>query len=408
MDKFSKQDALRQAHFKLTQRFGGPNQRCCDRQAFRAQKTGQRQQSLALFAAASTFLSGADVPSLLLAFLAAPAQTQTRKAVIEGLGIADTTSSFIDNIKHAHEHATSDAHRQHILRIVPSSVSRKQLAEVHNWHVGDAAWRSSRKQPPNTQRLPPNCKPLTANTRQRVQDFFDSNTNPAGNQTSYDKTTRTKVPARTFAVTLKTLHRDYRAQNPNNSVSYSTFCKLRPHYVKQAKRCLDMCEVCVRGKEVEEKLAKRRTCSDVQLSQEEEAHAQRNIDVYLAHKNIATVQNTAQKIEQQQLTPGEVLIIIDFKENLKVSSHGFHCVSIQKLNYLVRQVGSGPVEIGKDFYTKTQVSCLGAAVYCGDWKKPRYYDFLSYSLSHDGVYVRECLNKLIPDIQSSTATPIKK
>ena len=75
-------------------------------------------------------------------------------------------------------------------------------------------------------------------------------------------------------------------------------------------------------------------------------------------------------------------IVLDFKENLKL--------------------GAGPIEVGQDFYQKTQVSCLGVAVHIGGGPgvdtRTTYYDVLSYFLSHDGLYVRESLKVILPKI----------
>ncbi len=46
---------------------------------------------------------------------------------------------------------------------------------------------------------------------------------------------------------------------------------------------------------------------------------------------------------------GEVVVVLDFKDNLRL--------------------GGGPVETGLDYYTKTQVTCLDAAVYIGGISK---------------------------------------
>jgi len=69
---------------------------------------------------------------------------------------------------------------------------------------------------------------------------------------------------------------------------------------------------------------------------------------------------------------------MDFKENLRV--------------------GSGPVETGACFYKKKQVSVLGFAVYYIDEfnnRAMRYFDFLSEILSHDSLFVTDCISKLL-------------
>jgi hypothetical protein len=89
------------------------------------------------------------------------------------------------------------------------------------------------------------------------------------------------------------------------------------------------------------------------------------------------------------LKQGEVIIVMDFKENFRL--------------------GSGPVEVGQDFYQKTQVSCLGCAVHIGHADKPpttHYFDVLSYSLSHDGLYVHEALKLVLPAVQALLCQPI--
>ena len=228
-----------------------------------------------------------------------------------------------------------------------------QLGEAH---------KSSHKPP----KKPPNCKPLKQTTLQRVNQFYTNNTNPAGNTTRYDKGTQVHVPARSCSLTKKQLHTQYSEEHSKGTehhVSYSTFCRLEPNFVTKAKRKLDMCELCVRGEEVE------RACQETKswlklrgCCQLTKQTVQQKTCTCTRHTNLLCLHSTkVYKAQQENLKPGEVLVVLDFKENL--------------------QVGSGPIEVGNDYYSKTQVSCLGFAVYIGGNTTTHYFDCISFSLS---------------------------
>ena len=192
-----------------------------------------------------------------------------------------------------------------------------QLGEAH---------KSSHKPP----KKPPNCKPLKQTTLQRVNQFYTNNTNPAGNTTRYDKGTQVHVPARSRSLAKKQLHTqcsEEHSKRTEHHVSYSTFCWLEPNFVTKAKRKLDMCELCVRGEEVERELAKRRRVgsSFEGLSTDQADNAAKNLHLFKAHKSVVSSQHQSYKAQQENLKPGEVLVVLDFKENL--------------------QVGSGPIEV---------------------------------------------------------------
>lgn len=101
--------------------------------------------------------------------------------------------------------------------------------------------------------LPPNCKPLSTETHSEIQRFYLNHCQPAGDKTCYDKRTKTHV---TVMVRSKTKKQLYHELPSNLRVSYSTFAKLEPKQVRQAKRKTDMCEICVAGEE-HERQAKR-------------------------------------------------------------------------------------------------------------------------------------------------------
>ena len=70
---------------------------------------------------------------------------------------------------------------------------------------------------------------------------------------------------------------------------------------------------------------------------------------------------------------------MDFKENIRL--------------------GGGPIETGNDFYTRQQCSVFGIGVVFYDQvikqRRLEYIDFFSDILSHDALFVKDCLNKVL-------------
>ena len=98
---------------------------------------------------------------------------------------------------------------------------------------------------------------------------------------------------------------------------------------------------------------------------------------YTEHKKFKDHQRNQFKQQKLALQEGECLIVMDFKENL--------------------QLGGSAREIGQIFYSKTQISLLGSVIYFIDQGtlKKKHVNFLSKLLSHDGVFVKDCLRTLL-------------
>ena len=305
-----------------------------------------------------------------------------------------------------------DARRKRqFLGLVSTHVSRAQLLKK-GWGVKKSAFKHSRR-PIVVPRLPPNCKPISAETRSAIHEFYLDHCQTAGDKTCYNKNhkvdgTQKYVTVVVRAKSKKELYRELPAQH---RVSYSTFAKLQPFNVRRAKRKTDMCEICQKGeeatqllKEAAEREPKRvrlddpaattatataaAAAPDTSNNSNLEA-ARENVRLYHVHQQVARFQREHYVNSRNQLKVGEVLIVMDFKENLKL--------------------GSGPVEVGQDFYQKTQVSCLGFAVHIGHSDRPHtthYFDVLSYCLSHDGLFVHEALRLVLPAVQDLAGCPI--
>ncbi|PVU85863.1 hypothetical protein BB560_006880 [Smittium megazygosporum] len=61
------------------------------------------------------------------------------------------------------------------------------------------------------------------------------------------------------------------------------------------------------------------------------------------------------------------------------------------------KIGGGPIETTRDFYQKSQISdlCFCVLSKSGDLVQRRYYNYLSENLSHDSLYVINCLKDLL-------------
>jgi hypothetical protein len=110
-----------------------------------------------------------------------------------------------------------------------------------------------------------------------------------------------------------------------------------------------------------------------------------DINFYYTHKKLVDTQRNCYKLQLDNLKYKEGILIMDFKENLKL--------------------GGGPREFSQDFYNKQPCSVLGMClIYCdkdGIIRK-KYINYFSDILSHDGLFVKDCLSKLL----TSSTIPI--
>lgn len=316
------------------------------------------------------------------------------------------------NLLDFYENETNVFQKRTILSLVSSQFTLREL-NLRGWGVGKTAFTSSRGEksdgPPSvhslennhqngkTKQIPTPKMKLRFKKNQKVDeavtDFYESHSHPAGNQLCYNKAQKDFIPVRVRNETKKRLHRDFVNENPDVLVSYSKFARLQPKNVRQAKRKLDMCEICVRGEEVVRESDKRARLrveeAEGSGSSDFDKTIEENKKIFEAHKCVVDSQREEFKKQKQMVKPGEALVIIDFKENLKL--------------------GSGPVEVGNDFYSKSQVTCLGFAVYlCSEDGSivTHYFDFISYCLSHDAFFAKQCLAQLIPKIQNKSTQPL--
>ena len=182
---------------------------------------------------------------------------------------------------------------------------------------------------------------------------------------------------------FNSVYKRYKIEN-NNPISLSTLRKNTPIQYKRARKQTDLCEYC----EMEPTLTKRLKHIQQQEHESKDENEKKMFNMHIGtindtlsfinhHKQIATQQRLTFQNQRKTLSLSQCIILFDFKENIKV--------------------GEGPRETGRDFYGKSQRSVLGFVVYFkqnGEIKQ-RFYHFVSEILSHDGLFVRDCINQLL-------------
>ena len=143
------------------------------------------------------------------------------------------------------------------------------------------------------------------------------------------------------------------------------------------KRITDVCGICEIGKSLEKIDASR-------LNEEEKKEYER--DVIILQKHIEVYQNQRESFNyiRNNLSSEECLIVMDFKENFRLSNGG------NELSY--------------DYYNKRQISCLGVALIFKDETNKeviQYVSYLSEILSHDSLFSGDVLDKFFDELSNN-------
>lgn len=159
---------------------------------------------------------------------------------------------------------------------------------------------------------------------------------------------------------LKTKKEIYENMKIKNeiSMSLSTYYKLIPKNIIKSKKQTDMCNIC----NLKSSLEKRKEeCEIKNLLLPESINS--DLKAINQHQDFYTHQNREYKKDINELDNESCIIVIDFKENLKV--------------------GGGPIETNSCFYSKRPISLLGFALVFKENNKVKYeyHDFyLKYCL----------------------------
>ncbi len=181
--------------------------------------------------------------------------------------------------------------------------------------------------------------------------------------------------------------------------SLTTLRTHTPKHYKRARKESDLCDYCENEQPLQKQLKQandtkqeltnnNQSTTDIQYSI---MKITESLEFIQHHKQIANIQREKFRAQRDGLKKGECIVLFDFKENITV--------------------GRGPRETNKDFYNKTQRSLFGCAVYYKDKQtlpntvnnkhisisqtKHQYVHFISEVLAHDGLFVCDCLTKLL-------------
>lgn len=82
---------------------------------------------------------------------------------------------------------------------------------------------------------------------EQIQNFMLEHSQPAANNTTYDKKTKAHIPKMVYHDTLKNFHKEYNNRQNQSKISYSKFLQLKPVNLKPANRKIDMCSLCLQN-----------------------------------------------------------------------------------------------------------------------------------------------------------------
>ena len=211
--------------------------------------------------------------------------------------------------------------------------------------------------------------------REQLQHFLMNHSVPAANEIRVHNGDR--VAARVLTMSKRELHQQFQLEW--GEISFTCFRKAIPPFYIKPRRKTDMCDHCAKG-EREAKLLQQ------EQDQARRAILQQSVDFY--HHHLARVKQQRQLYHSDltNLQPGEMLLVIDFKENLKLRA---------------------PLEESRDFYSSQFRSVFGVMMvfnHNGNIRK-KYIDFISESLSKDTVAAIDCLDLLLESADFKSISP---
>jgi len=316
--------------------------------------------------------------------------THAGKNIFPNLRNATRASRILTNLKAMHT-TVGIKHKSNILSLVVDLFTRKELKQA-GFTFSNTQYTTAKKKASQEnfslcdyQRHRPLSKAATStevkalvikylynNSRDSCATIVDSSlANEATTSMEYSSSAvyYLEIPKRDI---YKKLQADY----PDLKLCLSKFYKLCPKNFKKAHKKTDMCQVCIAGKKAERKLQlllSRANYTIANRKQLEDA-----VHLYQQHIFFKNRQQQCYKNSINRTTSSSCVVIMDFKENLKI--------------------GGGPVETGANFYHKKQVSVLGFAVHYQDNTGTaciRYFDYLSPILSHDSLFIIGCIRKFL-------------
>jgi hypothetical protein len=365
---------------------------------FSQQKGGQKYRNIKCLRDILKFLSGDNINELLNAYLI----SKEGKHIMDELGLQfkDQYKNIIDNIKELHENINKN-NKYKILSLVSNNYTRRELIEM-GFKCSSGQFTRSRKTDIiiSNKEEENNEEENNKEVNDTYLPFLYEHSREAANRTIYVQSSLKRkfnddegiqpilsnkkicIPIRYLNNSKINLFKLYKQQNPTIKMSRSSFYNNIPKEYKKATKFTDLCPICENLKKNEKCLRslKKTLCNktfqpvDIKTLKEE-------ISFGRCHKTFVNIQKDCFHAEIFNLKSQHGILLIDFKENLKL--------------------GGSPNELNQDFYNRKNCSVLGICLIYKDNNnqiKKEYKDFLSDILSHDGLYIRDCLHQLLSSV----------
>ena len=178
---------------------------------------------------------------------------------------------------------------------------------------------------------------------------------------------------------VKCLYVNFCREN-GNRLSETKFRQLVPKNIKPSRKATDLCPYCEdlpkinkRKRDLIEEIESSNPSNNLNDLNESFQKLDQYEIVINNHRNRNDLQRKAFEEGIEKLKEAEGMIVMDFKENIKL--------------------GPRPREVSSDYYSNSQRTILCMLVITRNHNF-NYFDFISEDLTHDASFVINCLNKL--------------
>ena len=357
---------------------------------------GQYKQRIKQAKQSLDHISGGERNNLLLGILRANKGKLMKEIVTDDKN--DKLDKLLEFIRR--EHAASDCyHKRRWVSLLTPMYTRDEL-RGKGFVLSTGAFATAKK---HAAQLSPGAavperrgspKKLSANFENEVLEFVKKNSQPAASRSVIVK--KNKVPVRYLNDGFENLHRLF-VEQTGNKVGYTSFRDAIPNQYQQAKRATDMCGICVHGKKSQVRLQNLRAevhsnCEN--CSRDAKCLFEKNsarlpdilalserVKLFDEHMKLRCTQREAFKRCKAELSEGDVLLVIDFKANVRLNIES--------------------PQVSKSYYGQPQRTLFGVSMgyICPQSKIFRrfYYDIFSECLAHNAYFVKEALIKIFND-----------
>ncbi|PVZ96956.1 hypothetical protein BB558_007110 [Smittium angustum] len=212
-------------------------------------------------------------------------------------------------------------------------------------------------------------------TKAKVSDILHEFSNSSSSTISLGTAGNGYQEIRYLTKPKRDIYYELKEKHPGIQLSLSKFYSLCPNNYRKPQKRTDVCNICAAGEKIKKKYDMAKGNENASLEQIMQLRIA--TEEFEVHKQLALEQRRNFKEQIARLSGKSLIIIADFKENFKI--------------------GGGPIETTRDFYQKSQISdlCFCVLSKSGDLVQRRYYNYLSENLSHDSLYVINCLKDLL-------------